>query len=501
MPDPIIRPQPQNQVSGNYAYDPFKNGNPQVSEQKTYNSSNASGVNFTNATNYADAGLQAMNSSTTSVGASTIAGGISGASLGTMIVPGLGTAIGAGIGALGGLVGSLFKRHREKKNREYNEQQIEKQNEFNAQEAEKANERTRENMLLANDLQNANYEKYYSYEAQVRQMKEAGLNPASMYNQGTQGVGGNVSASASPSASSAGAASTPLSNDAEIQGAATNLAHLQLDALSVGASNTRTLADATRISIDNSTANQRNISEILKNYAEIERLKKAGMLDDATSNKINAMLSAELSNVYENTRLTSITADNTESVMKSTANSNNASATNSLASAGLSKQKTATEAYNTDEMKYKSLRENLTFQDQRDQFTIANDICDKYGIDRRYRQNIRDLIQNVAQKSGVDLINLTAKTLFSWLDFANWKTIFAAHKYTKSSEAIAEKQLEQQMKLINHDWINEDAELKANWFLLSKSEQDYLYKVSQMEGAGPQVSRQLAKKLIASKKR
>ena len=115
MPDTIIRPQPQTQINGNYAYDPFKNGNPEVQEQKTYNSSNGSGINYTNATNYADAGLNAMNTSTTSIGASTIAGGVSGASVGTMIAPGIGTAIGAGIGALGGLIGSLFKRHREKK--------------------------------------------------------------------------------------------------------------------------------------------------------------------------------------------------------------------------------------------------------------------------------------------------------------------------------------------------------------------------------------------------
>ena len=219
MPDTIIRPQPQTQITGNYAYDPFRNGNPEVQEQKTYNSANGSGINYTNATNYADAGLNAMNTSSTSIGASTIAGGVSGASVGTMIAPGIGTAIGAGIGALGGLIGSLFKRHREKKNREYNEKQIEKQNAFNAEQAELANERNRENMLLANDLQNANYEKYYSYEAQVQQMKDAGLNPASMYSQGTQGVGGSVSSPSSPSASSSGAASTPLANDAEIQGA------------------------------------------------------------------------------------------------------------------------------------------------------------------------------------------------------------------------------------------------------------------------------------------
>ena len=445
MPD-IVRPTPQTSIPNvnNYAYSPPKNN---ANTQYNYNSSNGGGINLTNATNVLNGVSESVNGASTSILGSSLGGAVSGASVGTLITPGIGTGIGALIGAVGGLFGSLAQRMRQKKQQKYNEQQVEKQNQFNAEQAELANQRTRENMELANQLQNSTYDSYYSYGAQVRQMKNAGLNPASMYNQGTQGVGGSASSPSSPSASSSALASTPLASDAEMQGALTNQAHLQLDALSVGANNTRTLADATRISIDNATANQRNISEILKNYAEIERLHKAGMLDETTAHKISTMLSAELENVQTNTRLTSITADNTSEVMQSTALNNKASATNNYSSANLNKQKTETEKFGTDLEKYKSFRENLNFQDMRDQFTICNDICDRYGIDRRYRQNIRDLIQNVAQKSGVDLINIGAKTLFSWLDFANWKSIFVANKFTKSSEKIAEQQLQKIQEL------------------------------------------------------
>lgn len=449
--------------------------------------------NMTNATNYASIANNSAAASGVSYFGGALSGAATGASVGSL-VPGIGTAVGAVTGALAGVFGAAANNYRQKKAQEYNERQIAKQNAYNSEQAELAHKRQLEQMDYAQAIENAQYEKYYSPAAQKQQLKDAGLSVGSMYATGYQGTSvPSAPAATSPSASSVGAASMPVDSSATLSGVGIDNAHLQLDALSVGANNTRTLADATRISIDNTTANQKNVSEILKNYAEIERLKKAGLLDDATANRITTMLDHDIANVDANTALTTTTAENTAAVMQSTARNNNASAIEHNASSGLKTQQTKTEQYQSDNMRFISYQNNLKWTTEKQRYQISRDICDKYGIDKRFASDVSELITSVAKNSGVELIKVGAQTLFSWLDFSNWKSIFVANKFTDAQRDIAAQNLEQQMKFHNDEMNFRDDDLIerlarergdyiAAFRMLSKKEQQEVQSVYDQDG-------------------
>lgn len=465
MPDNVTTSQPSAAVNTQLTKPAEIQGVGNASSNYSSNSYNGSGVHFDNATNYAQMASDNFQASSTSgiVGKSALAGIGSGAAIGGTIgsiIPGVGTAIGGAVGSvIGGLIGLFTGRKRKKENEKA---QREAQQKADANQT-LAYERTMELQRQQQDAQQAYYDKNFSYKAQVQQMKDAGLNPASMYSQGTQGSGGSVGSA--PSVSSADTIQPyykDVGSPSQSAGMFTNAvnggvsdmlgaANLELSALSTGANNTRTLADAAGISIDNQSRNLRNVSEILKTFAEIDKLKASGKLDETQANKITSLLQHEIDNIQENTRLTSITADNTEAVMESTAANNNASASEHYASTGLKKQQTATEKHNTENARFNSYRNDLAWTSEKNQHLISLDLAAKCGLDSKYSAAIAKALNSAANQAGISLVDVPTKTIFSWFDFGNWKNIFTTKMFTSSNESMFHEKLAEDMRQFSEE--------------------------------------------------
>lgn len=101
---------------------------------------------------------------------------------------------------LGALIDGLFGTGQNIYNNEFSANEARKNRDFQASEAEKNRNFQAQQAEMAFDRQQEYYDKNLSFQAQVSQMREAGLNPAMMYGGSTSG-GGTPPSSAAPSGS------------------------------------------------------------------------------------------------------------------------------------------------------------------------------------------------------------------------------------------------------------------------------------------------------------
>lgn len=101
---------------------------------------------------------------------------------------------------LGALIDGLFGTGQNIYNNEFSANEARKNRDFQASEAEKNRNFQAQQAEIAFDRQQEYYDKNLSFQAQVSQMREAGLNPAMMYGGSTSG-GGTPPSSAAPSGS------------------------------------------------------------------------------------------------------------------------------------------------------------------------------------------------------------------------------------------------------------------------------------------------------------
>lgn len=110
----------------------------------------------------------------------------------------------------GALIDGLFGLGQNVYNNEFNAQEAQKNRAFQSAEAEKNRNFQAQQAEIAFDRQQEYFDKNLSFQAQVSQMRQAGLNPAMMYGGSTTG-GGTPPASASPAGSAPSGSSASAS--------------------------------------------------------------------------------------------------------------------------------------------------------------------------------------------------------------------------------------------------------------------------------------------------
>ena len=235
---------------------------------------------------------QAAGSLTQNSGNEVLSGIGSGASMGATIgsiFPGVGTIIGGGAGALIGGIMGIIKNNKNKKAQEEAQETAKK----NAEEQREWQEKMMKEQAEINKKNN-------SYGEKVKQMKEAGLNPAQL-----------MSGQSNSSSTSAGSGATADTISPYYQDTSAGAQALNADAVSSAASAAAQLANTEKTGVEAA----KGMSELsymqsdkIVQYAEaVERINKMikdGGLSEAQATRIQSLLDAELKNLNVSTELT-----------------------------------------------------------------------------------------------------------------------------------------------------------------------------------------------------
>lgn len=362
--------------------------------------------------------------------------------------------IGAGIGAAAGLASDLLGLHANKKRQK-------EMQDFNRQEAAAAY--NRQNALAARQ------EQYNSVQNQVRQLREAGLNPALAYGslgtaQAAQGAAPQASANAANSYDYAGLRSIgTYGTDAAL--AAAQIGNLNQNTASQ-------FEDTFAKQASNTVAYSRAQLDILKQLQEIEKLKASTNLDDAqrqnldntynmmlnyykklgekldsdisSSNIQNKLVEAQTvteqqkpANVRADTRLKgeqAKTEQTQQNLNGSAARLNDARSDTEVTQQGLNRELASSEQVKrelmTSEKELNGIKTSdlrLKYKIDKEQYDVISNWCKEHGLSG-YEKTILCCVGEFAASAG----SQTPKTILSWLDAGNWLQYLSTKNWLES---------------------------------------------------------------------